>query len=71
MKEIKSGGTTGYFGGVVKQRKTIAHKMWKRVSHLKLCAKCFPGFSIKAVKEICYILFVGEIAFGFRKSCFV
>ena len=26
MKEIKSGGTTGYFGGVVKQRKTIAHK---------------------------------------------
>ena len=37
MKEIKSGGTSGYFGGVVKQRKTIAHKMWKRVSHLKLC----------------------------------
>ena len=38
MKEIKSGGTTRYPGGVVKQRKTIAHKMWKRVSHLKLCA---------------------------------
>ena len=52
MKEIKRGGTTGYFGGVVKQGKTIAHKMWKRVSHLELCAECFPGFSIKAVKEI-------------------
>ena len=38
MKEIKSCGTTGYFAGVVKQRKTITHKMWKRVSHLKLCA---------------------------------
>ena len=38
MKEIKSCGATGNFGGVVKQRKTIAHKMWKRVSHLKPCA---------------------------------
>lgn len=38
MKEIKSGGTTGYFAGVVKQRKTIAHKMWECVSHFKCCA---------------------------------
>ena len=68
MKKIKSGGTSCYFGGVVKQRKTIAHKMWKRVSHLKLCAQCFPGFSIEAVKEISYIFFVGKIALGFKED---
>ena len=68
MKKIERGGPTDYFGGVVKQRKTIAHKMWKRVPHLKCCAECFPGFSIKAIKEICFIFFVGEIACCFKED---
>ena len=68
IKQKKRGRTTGNFGGVIKQRKTIAHKMWKRVSHLELCAECFPGFSIKAVKEISYIFFIGKIAFSFKEN---
>ena len=67
-KKIKIGKATYCFSCVIKQPKTIAHKMWQRVSHFKLCAYGLPGFSIKAVKEIGYIFSVCKIAFGFKEN---
>src|SRR6187402_2525278 len=71
MKEIKISEATDIFCSIIKQPKTITHKMRKCVSHLKLSAYRFPGFTIKTIIEICDIFLLSEIAFCLKKNSFL
>jgi hypothetical protein len=51
---------------VVEQAKTVSHEVRKRVRHFQLRPNWLPDFAIQAVEEVGYILFVLEIAFGFK-----
>ena len=61
VKEIKIYRSASIFCCIIKQAKTIPHKMWEVIDHFQYISNRIPHFSIYAVRELSYVYMNGKI----------